>query len=330
MSNDWTTTCAPRVPDRSTSRRAVARSGRPEAVPEAVNGQYGRKPAKPGGRSWQVGAREGPAAERAGRPPAIERERHRPSGVHVVERSDPGVQREPGGDRRRRVAQELGRATANVGNLRREPLDGIVEEVELPRADPLRRSPHGDAEAHDHGVGITVGPHRGRPRPERWVALQPHLAPLVEAHDAVRPGRGQRPPGRDLHSHARRQQEREGHRELVEQVAVGHGQVEDDRARLVVGHDPAGQVARPGAAGTRPADRAEELVRESSVADPPFDGETDVARPHRLAGRVADPAPEPEGVRAAAVRRDGQGLGQAGRQRRGYRPGGCIRSARRW
>ncbi len=51
----WTTTRAPRVPDRFTSLRAIARSGRPEAVPEVVYGQYWRYPAKPGGRSWQVG-----------------------------------------------------------------------------------------------------------------------------------------------------------------------------------------------------------------------------------------------------------------------------------
>src|SRR4051794_41258209 len=50
-----TTTRAPRVPDRFTSLRAIARSGRPEAVPEVVYGQYWRYPTKPGGRGWQVG-----------------------------------------------------------------------------------------------------------------------------------------------------------------------------------------------------------------------------------------------------------------------------------
>ena len=204
-----TTTRAPRVPDRLTSLRAIARSGRPEAVPEAVYGQYGRYPDEAGRQELAGRAEDAAAVEPAGHRPAVERERHRPAGVQLVERGDLRVEAEPGGGGRGRGAQQLGVRRRIPASCVQICPAGVGEYVELARADPLCRLALADRPARDDDVGIAVGPHRRRPRLELRIALHPDLVPLVEAHDPVGAGRGQQPVGRHLHPDARREQERE-------------------------------------------------------------------------------------------------------------------------
>ena len=230
VANDWTTTRAP----------AVARPLHQPCVPS--RGRGGPRRSQRSCTGSTDGTRRSPAAAagrhgRATSPPPSSRATARRSnanatalpGVDVVERGDPRVEAEPGGDGRGRDAQQLRRAAADPGELRRELLDGVGVHVDRPRADPLRRLARTDRPAQDDGVGVAVGPHRRRPRLELRIALQPDL---VLACRSARCGTGRSRAaagGRRLRPDARRQQDRERHRELVEEVAVGLGQVEARR-----------------------------------------------------------------------------------------------------
>src|SRR5712692_7864372 len=108
---------------------------------------------------------------------------------------------------------------------------------------------------------------------------------FVCARDHVWTGAGYRVCARGVDGRTGRNRRSRDPGQLVEEVGIRRAQVEGDRARGVVGHDPAPKIASLGGAGARTADAG--VVTAGSGKDP----EEPLDRPPEVGG--ADDAPVP-------------------------------------
>src|SRR4051794_3383910 len=123
----------------------------------------------------------------------------------------------------------------------------------------------------------------------------------VVAGDAVRAGRGHRPPVGGARRGARGQDERGVVRELVEEVRVRAGEVErdhrivagfgDDAVREIAGAGLSGALRGTDDGGKEVSPWRGELLERAQLPDS-LEGGTDVAGTYLAAGRVADARPQ--------------------------------------
>src|SRR5919201_3634397 len=109
--------------------------------------------------------------------------------------------------------------------------------------------------------------------------------------------------------------DREGQRQLAQEVRVGRGETEGDRSGGAVCDDAARQVAAPSRlAPVRTDDPSVELGsrRLRSELEDPLDRPPEVARSDQLPVRVVDAWPEAERERGSSVRRGRERFGEVG------------------
>ncbi len=242
-----TVTAAPRVPEAATSSRARARSGRGPGSPiirifgvRAVRTMRGEARGQDltGERPLRL------AASTCHHPLPVHRELESLSHAEVIERREHDVDREPP-RARRRLVEELTR----VARLQlpepggRRSFEHVVERSLL-RGRDLIVGGHPEPPVDD--VRISIGLGRARPLDEPRVPLELDRTVLAgdvrrdpvcaRRRERGRTDRGERGPPWD--------RERGRHRERVEQLGVGLGEMERDRAFGIVGLDPGREVAR--------------------------------------------------------------------------------------